>query len=133
VAYSLHKLADSPIILFYSPPGEDIASEFETISAEMIRLLDAQSVPVFLLLDITHVALGLDDMLRGASLATRGPNPVLRHPRIRECVFVITDPTAIMALRALSSATFGQVKVVSFPAMNEALDYCRRRASTLDL
>jgi len=133
VTYTLDRLAGAPIILFQSPPGESISADLEIIAAEMAHLLDEQPEPVFLVLDLHNLTLTLDDMLRGIDLATRGRSPVLLHPRIRENVLVITDPTQLMALKALSTATFGQMSPARFETVEQALDHCRQRASTIEL
>lgn len=131
--YSVRKLPDMPVILFESPPGESISGNFEAIAAEISRLLETQPEPVFLVIDIRNVTLALDDMLRGIDLATRGHRPVLLHPRIRENVFAAAAPMSIMALKALSSATFGQVKMAQFETVEQALDYCRARSTSFEL
>src|SRR5689334_8415162 len=109
--FSLEKLPDLPVAVFIAAAGSDIGREMEDNILAINALLDEQPVPVFLIYDVRQVRIGVDDMLRGATLATRGTGAVLHHRNVRENLFVVTDTVMSMAVSGLASATFGQVRV----------------------
>jgi hypothetical protein len=127
-AYSLRKLDGEPIILFSRNPGEWQPDEMVTSVTETIALLDRQTGPVFLVLDLPGLSLDLSDSLAASSMTTRGDNPLLHHPRLRETVFVTTDPMLQHSVRSMAaSPTFGFARVSHVETAEEALDYCRLR------
>lgn len=122
MSYTIDKLPDRPVVLqtFQSglSPEELVASV-----AELTTILDAQSEPVYCILDMTQVSLGLDDVIAGANMAARGSKPPFRHPNVREVVFVSSSGLVKLGARGLTSATFGNIAVRVFDTVHEALAY----------
>jgi hypothetical protein len=128
VAYTLEKLPDLPVILFVQEPGTDLLEDMKTGLSAASKLLDEQPGPTFLATDFTGFTMSVGDVLEAASLAARGQSPLLHHPKIRENIFVTTDPLMTIAIDGLATATFGRVKLKRFRTLDAALDYCRHKA-----
>jgi len=126
--YTLRVLKDEPIILFTREAGEWQAGEMSQSMVDTIALLDAQPGPMFLVLDLLTLSLDLSDSLAATTMASRGPEPMLHHPKLRETIIVTTDPMMQHSVRAMAaSPTFGFARVSHVETVADALTYCRLR------
>lgn len=126
--YSLEKLAGEPIILFTREVEEFQADEMAKSVADTIALIDQQPEPVFLILDLMTLSLDLSDTLAATTMTSRGDNPMLHHPNLRETVFVTTDPMMQHSVRAMAgSPTFGFARVSYVESVEDAITYCRKK------
>jgi len=120
------KLPNEPIILRIL--GADIQSEQEMKAGMLadIKLLDTQSEPVFLILDMTNspVTRTLDSVAVGANMATR-QLPLFKHRNVREVVFVTTNRMMSLVAEGLDSEIYGYVKARAVGTVDEALAYAR--------
>jgi len=128
VAYTLSKLPDEPILIYAQQSQGNPMQDMEPSLADLAALLDGQREQVFVIYDVRTVAVDVDDILLAADHAARGSRAVLHHAMIRENLFVAQAGMLRAALRGLSSATFGQVRLALFDTVEEALAHCRRSA-----
>lgn len=129
MAYTFEKLPGAPIIVFTAFMNSDFSQDMTDSYAEGAKLLDAQPEPTFMICDLTRLSISLGDLLQAAELGAAGAQSPLYHANIRENVFVSADPLIKMAIRGLSSATFGQMQHFSrFDTLAQAVDYCRQLA-----
>lgn len=126
--FSVDKLPDLPAILFVQSGGQVIA-ETEAALASLVPVLDEQPEPVFLMMDVRALTIGLDDLTSVAGAATLRPDAVLHHPNVRETLVISGDALIKLASQGLRSATFGGVKVRTFRTPEEALGYCRSQVA----
>jgi hypothetical protein len=132
MGFTVEKLPGEPIVIYTQISGGNASDEMKLSIAENVRVLDAQTEPVYLINDMRAHKLNLDQILQGASMVARGDNALLHHPMIRENIFVVTDPMMKTAITGLSSATFGQVKMIRFDTVEDALAYCREKIAAND-
>ena len=107
MSYSIEKIADAPIVIFVHA-GQAAADMDEAISAVVVTL-DAQPEPVFLISDLRGLAVGVDDLTKGANMATRGAGSMMHHRNVRETLLVSDQNLMRLAAQGLSNAAFGNV------------------------
>jgi len=122
------KLENEPIIVHTMLEGYSVAQEGAAGTDSINRLLDAQSEPVYLILNPGSLQIGVDDVVSGASLAARGGSAFAHHPNVRETIVVSTSGLIKLAAKGLDSEIFGHVAIRAFGTMDEALAYCRQQA-----
>lgn len=124
MTFETTKLPDAPIIVFSFQPVDDFAGSLSAAMPGILRSLEAQPEPVFVIVDIRQVSIDLDGHLRTAKMAARGDNPLLHHPKQREVVFVSADTLMPAVAKGLGTPTFGSRKAAVFGSLDEAIDYC---------
>lgn len=125
MSYTVEKLPDAPIVIFVHT-GQAAADMDEAISA-VVDMLDAQIQPVFLISDLRGLAVRVDDLTKGANMATRGPGSMMNHRNVRETLLVTDQNFMRLASQGLRTDTFGNIKVRAFETPEQAVAYCRER------
>lgn len=126
MSFTTHKLPGEPIIVHTMDADYSVARDFTAGVDSIIAVLDAQSEPTYLVVDMDDAHFGLDDVMSGASQAARQEGALLRHPRLRETLLITQSDLFRLAARGLDSDVFGHVRVKLFATVDEALAYCRR-------
>lgn len=122
---TIDKLPDEPIVLVTVFNGYDFGNDMLESNKPSFELLDSQDSPVYWVLDMRQVKLGFEQLISSSSAMTRGEKPLWHHPMIRQTV-IVTDAGMIkLAVKGLSSPTFGNLAVRVFGTVEEALDYAR--------
>jgi hypothetical protein len=122
--YTVEKLPDDPIIYCWfseSWKAVDLPAVFEEVAA----ILDVEEKPLTLITCAQDIDLTIEDVISTANLATRQANSLLRHPNLREFVFVTKVKLLQLAARGLNSDIFGNVSVKIFDLEEEAFAYAR--------
>ena len=128
MSYSIKKVPDAPIVTLLQearPAMAEMSQMLDTLTA----LLDAQSEPVFLVMDVQGPAFAIDDMSIAASLIARRQSALLLHKNVRETLLVTHNSTAKLAVLGLSTAVFGQVKIRRCDSVEQALSSCYAQAA----
>lgn len=126
MSYTVEKVPDAPIVIMVHESRQS-PEELQEVIAAVTATLDAQPEPVFMVLDIRGLDLGVDDLVSAASTGARGPGAVMHHPKIRENLVVSGKSFIKLAMQGLTTATFGNVKVKVFKTREEAIEYCHER------
>lgn len=127
MTFTIEKLPDAPVIIQTIRSDSTVAEVPDSMST-MRDLLEAQSEPIFVIYDVTHMSFSLDDLMHGASDASRTEKPLLKHPLIRETLVVSSSDLIKLAARGMNSPIFGNIALRVFDTMEEALAYCRQQA-----
>lgn len=122
--FTIEQVPDAPIVTMVYE-GRQSPEELQEVIAAVEAALDVQPEPVFLVMDIRGLGLGLDDLTSAANISARGSGAVLHHPNIRENLVVSDKAFFKLAAQGLRTATFGNVKLRVFETQEQALDYCR--------
>ena len=128
MSYTIQKISDASAVLL-TVETRHILEELETFDQPLTDLLDSQTERVFLIADLTGMAITLDDLTVGASVIGRSPAARLHHPHVRENLLVTRDGLIKLAAAGLRTATFGGAKVRVFETAEQALDYCREQVA----
>ncbi|MBN1429029.1 MAG: hypothetical protein JXB07_11635 [Anaerolineae bacterium] len=92
---------------------------------EVKVILDASDTPMFMIIDVTQLSLSLDDVVKSANSDTRGEQAIYRHPKLRGVLVVTQSHMVRLAVKGLTSVTFGNVNAKAFGSVEEAIDYAR--------
>lgn len=121
----VQKLPGEPLFIEIMPEGYDLFTDLEGDIAVMIGLLDVQPEPVDWIVDLQALTFTMDEVLMAASKLARGDNPAYHHPNLRQMVFVTTDKFLEIAAKGMDSEVFGNLSILVFTRMDEALQYVR--------
>ncbi len=123
--YRIEKLLDEPIVVTQLGADYLMASHTEEINPRLVELMDDSSEELFLIFDVTEASFSLDDVIAGASQATRSATPLLRHPKMRQMVVISRSSMVRLAAKGLNSPIFGKINVKVCDTLDEALAHCR--------
>ncbi|MBI5961286.1 MAG: hypothetical protein HY866_21285 [Chloroflexi bacterium] len=124
MSFKVEQISGEPIITITLYPDFNFSEENALSVQAMLDLLNAASQPSFLLIDM-QASPDLGQIVVGADLATRGPNPLMHHKNVRQVLVATTDDLIAQVSRGLASQLFGHVNIEVFPTMNDALRYAR--------
>ena len=110
-----------PVLLNTLEAGYEFNRDFPEGVAEMRRIMDAHSTPLFIIDDIRAITLDLNDLINAANQGSRGDHPLWRHPKALGVYFISADTKIRMAARGMNSPAFGNLAVKVFPTLEEAL------------
>jgi hypothetical protein len=124
-------LPGEPILLQTMAEDFDYRVDTPRDLEQITRILEEQTRPIYYIIDVTHMKMGLDDLMAAASGATRQAE-MFKHPKLLETLVITQSRMFDLAARGLSSPIFGGIKMRVFPTLNEALAYARKNASMRD-
>jgi hypothetical protein len=124
VSYRVNKLDNEPIVVFSVDAAHSIRNEGLVAGEVITQTLDNQTEHVYLIMELTHLSMDLEDLMFGANVATRQLQ-LLKHPKIRETLIVTQSGLAAMGAKGMNSPIFGNIKVKTFKTLDEALAYAR--------
>ena len=120
-------LSDAPIIVHTLEPGPGMVHQMPAAMQEVGAALDAQPRPVYLVLDLRGLKMGLEDMMVASDKAARGPDALMHHPNLIETLFVLSDSYVRLGVMGMRSEVYGQAKLRTFDSLDAALEYCHTR------
>jgi hypothetical protein len=103
----------------------DFATEGEAQFAQITSILDRQTEPIFYMVDLRKLDITFDETLALINRVARGEDALLRHPNIREIIYVISNTFQRAVAEGLDSEWFGNLKVKLVYSLDEGLDYIR--------
>ena len=125
VSFTNEKLPDEPIIISVLSSSFSIGEDMAPIMAEVTALLEEANTPCYYVSDVRKIQIGLDDLLQGTSMASRGSQALLHHPLVKEFLLVTDSKVLEMAGKGLRHDVFGNVNIRVFQSMEAALAYAR--------
>ena len=125
MSYRLEMLPDEPIVLIPTPEDFKVGVDIPAATDEFYRFMENAEQDVYLIVDVTHYKVNVEDMLSGASMAARGGTALFHHPRIYKILIVTPQKLAAVSAKGMNSAPFGFPRVEPFPTMEEALAEAR--------
>ncbi len=125
MSFHVEQLDEEPIILITLSSDFDPYTEGDSLTDQILSLLDQQPEPVYYITDFSNIRLSLEQLLYVASFVARGEKPVLHHPKIRCAILVTSDAMLSMSAQGLDSAVFGNVHMEVFSSLDDALDRAR--------
>lgn len=125
--YSTDVLPGAPIVLHRLEPGPNMVAEMPAAMQEVTGVINDQPHPVYLILDLRALSMGVEDMMKASSDAARGPGALMHHPNIIETLFVMGSSFMKLGVMGMKSDIFGNVKLRTFDTVDQALEYCHQR------
>ncbi len=125
MSYTLEYRKDSSAVLMVLHADYDYATEMTKSTQEAMKLLDGLAKPAYYISDMSAVRFTLEQTIEGTNAAARGDNPLLHHRNIKQALMVVGDALQQMAVKGLTSETFGNTNIRIFATLQEALAYAR--------
>lgn len=123
--FTTQKLPNEPIILSVMSEDYAISQNMSETDSVIVGLLDASPEKLFVISDISKVSFSFDDVIQGSSQGARGANPPWHHPKAWKTIFVTPSKMVRLAAAGLKTMAFGNLEVMVFDTLDEALAYCR--------
>jgi hypothetical protein len=125
--------SDLPVIIGTWHTGFKFADHGEEYSREVGALLDAQTSPVYYIMDMNQLEdISVEGIVLSANRGARGANPNLHHAMNRGSIIVAKAAVLHLAAKGLDTSAFGNVKVKLFESVEDALDYVRAAVEAED-
>jgi hypothetical protein len=124
--FTLDQLTELPVIVL-TPSESGMFQESHEMTTHVVSVFNTLSEPAFLIVDMRHIRLSLDDVTKKANQAARERPDVLNHPNMRELLVVSQDNLIKLAIQGMSSPIFGNLRFKAFDTPEMALDYCREQ------
>jgi hypothetical protein len=126
MSYTIEKLRGEPILVNILHEDFRFGSKSQTNAHdEVIRILDDAPEPLFMIIDMSQVSMDFVSLMSNANTATRGVSPILHHPKIRRTIIVSNDLIIKLSVQGMDSPIFGNVSMMLFSTLDEAIDYAR--------
>lgn len=104
-------------------------TEINAFIEELTPILDALPTSVYMVNLFIDLKLSFNDIMTGASMATRGKTSVFHHANVKQVIFITQDRTLSLAAKGLNSVSFGNVDIKVFKTLDEAMDFIRSEAA----
>lgn len=128
MTYSVKLLSGENILLGQWHEDFSFQDEMYAYNNEALDILDSLTAPVYVIHEFANPALSMQDIMTGASIATRGEKPSFQHPMIKEIIFVTTSQVIKVAAKGLNSMPFGNVDVTILDTVDEARAFVRSQS-----
>lgn len=125
MSYRVFLMDRLPVLVFEAGKDYSAAADLEKANVEILDLLDNSTKPVYHLVDMRNSDISFEDVQLGANAAGRGPNPIFRHSKVKQVMFVTQNPMLKLAVEGMQSDIYGNVTVLQFDTMDEALAHIR--------
>lgn len=102
----------------------DPSREFTPMLEEHLATLDAQTKPVYLLNDLRLFRPGFDELL-GMIGSGRKYTSLTNHAMLIESLYIVPDRFIELAIKGMTTVTFGNLRVRPFGTLEEAVAYVR--------
>ena len=127
VGFSMEMLPGEPILFQTWFDDFDFSTDLAAVAQQATQILEAQPEPVFFITNMLAVKISLDNMIAGANYAVQGELALFRNPKIKQVVFVVTNPMVRMGAKGMDSHLFGNIHIELFDTTEEALAYARTK------
>lgn len=127
--FSHHQLPGEPIVIATLSDKYNFSTDSGPSSQAGIKVLNTMSTPVFWILDMRHLTVDLELLMRGAAVTARDSSSIYRHPMVREVIFVFPEVSEVLQLGAkgLNSEAFGFIKASVMDSVDAAIAYARSK------
>ncbi len=127
--YDLRKLPDSPAIIGTWYEGFKFVEHGPQFGQEARALFDEQKEPVFYVLDLSQMhTISIEGMIEVAHTGSKDLTSAHRHPMNRKTILISKESLVKLAVKGVSSVTFGNMNIGLFETLEEALDYIKNNS-----
>jgi hypothetical protein len=123
--YKIEVIPDEPIILATLYAHYSLAVDDPVANNEARAIMDKSGEPMFMIMDVTDLSLSLDDLVQAANRDARGEQAIFHHPKLLELLVVTHSAMIQLAVKGITTVTFGSVHAKAFGTVDEALAYAR--------
>lgn len=126
MSYLVEVLSDLPVVFSRALPGFNMATEQAKLQADVRHALESTTEPLFYIVDLSHIKLDFEAVMRDSNGGARSENSPWRHANIRGVLFVSADELIHRAVEGMNSVAFGNFKATTFNTFDEALHHIRQ-------
>jgi hypothetical protein len=124
--FESRRLPDLPVIVGTWYNGFRFAEQGKAYSLEVHALLDAQTSPVYYILDMSRLEnISFEGVMLAANQGARGNDPNLHHPMNCGTLFVSNAAIVQKVAEGMNTSTFGDLKIGIYASLDDALDVVR--------
>lgn len=123
--YKIEIIQDEPIVIVTLYKHFSFAVDDSVATGEVWEILDQNNQPMFMIMDVTALSLSLDDLVKSANNDTHGERAIYHHPNLLELLVVTRSAMVKLAVKGITTVTFGNVNARAFETVDEALAYTR--------
>lgn len=121
--YSIKMHPTLPAVVIAATDEFTFQKDFPVFRAEMTRLFDSLSEPVYYVMDLRRLHFDMGEIAQSTNLATRLDNPNFHHRNVRQVIFISADPIWETVAEGLNDEIFGRLIIPVFQTVEDALDY----------
>jgi hypothetical protein len=121
--FTVKQLDDKPVLLTTLTAEFRVSRDMPDSDAATRAALETAAEPLFNVVDVRALTLTIDDVIHGSNRGSRGGEPIWKHPKIRQTIFISESKLVQMAAKGMNSAVFGHLDIRVFPNLEETLRY----------
>lgn len=125
--YTIEKLSGEPIVIITTREGYDPSHHVGEAAEKVNELLDKLDNAVVFIQDLSSIKVDMDDIMVAADTTGRGSQAPFHHVNIRQLITVTQDPILKQSFAGMAGDMYGNLKMVIFDTLDEALDYARHK------
>ena len=129
--YSIEEISGEPIITVTSFESFDLATDTARSIEDLIKVLDAQPIPVFYISDVRELRVDFSDMVGLLGGVTKGNRALFKHHNLREIIIVTDSKLVNLGAKSLGQKQYGNLPVSVFETPEEAFAYAREQSAAL--
>jgi hypothetical protein len=120
---------DKNVVIATCSDAFQISREITLLIDAIINLVETQTDPVDLIMDIRSASMGLDDIIMAANHARKNERSVFRHPQISRVVVISTSKLVELGAKGINSPAFGNRLIFVAASVEEGLAMLRQPQS----
>lgn len=132
--YTTEKLPNEPITIWTGYEGFEWASTEEQQSNDELRVIwDRSPELVYHIVDMSHMSLNLEQLMKAAADVALGEDALWNHPKLKIAIIVTQDQAIVQAVTSMIQAAesgqsaYARVPMMTMSSVDVALDYSRKQ------
>jgi len=130
MTFTVERVPGVPAVIMSYEDDFSFTEEGDALMQELYAVLDATPEPLYMInVEMMGHMSSFNEVLSATSKVTRGDQPLLQHPNLRKPIWVTNSKLALAVVRGLNTVTFGNVDILVFNTLEEALGWVRENAA----
>ena len=129
MSYTLELLEDLPVLFVSFGADAQLGELVTTINEEAFAIFEAQSKPIYYVVDTRNMKFNFNDILTGVQESTKGSRALLVHPKMKQLIVITNSKAISTVVKGLNTVTFGNINALVFDSVEEALNHIRANAA----
>lgn len=125
--YKVEVIPDEPIVKIELYKHYSFVTDDPIATDKARQILNQSDEPMFMLMDVTDLSMSLEDVIKSTNNDARGEDAIFHHPKLIELLVVTRSKMIQLAVKGLTTVTFGNVKAKAFQTVDEARIYVRSK------
>lgn len=122
------EILDEPSVLLIRILQDFSRADFESHIRDVRNVFASLETPIYQIIDVRAVNLGLDDVMAFVKLSVRSEESITTHPMNRGNIIITENRFYQMVVTGIARASFGSVRIEVFESLDAALDWVHVQA-----